>query len=95
MVNVARISTFLSHNLTPVSFKPIHGSSVVSSFLNASQHTFAFPHAQTLGNSGSGSCSVDPYDAPSVGDQVFSPYDQTTAHVYRYRQQQSVNLGSW
>lgn len=43
----------------------------------------------------SSSCYVLPYDAPAIGDQTFLPYDQTTANVYRYRQQQSVNLGSW
>lgn len=40
-------------------------------------------------------CYVEPYDAPTVDDQDFPPYDQTESNVYRYRQQQSVNLGSW
>ncbi|KDR81860.1 hypothetical protein GALMADRAFT_240110 [Galerina marginata CBS 339.88] len=35
------------------------------------------------------------YDAPPILDQEFPPHDLTTANVYRYRQQQSVNLGSW
>ncbi|KAF8955450.1 glycoside hydrolase superfamily [Flammula alnicola] len=43
----------------------------------------------------SSSCNVEPYDAPEILGQDFPPYDQTTANVYRYRQQQSVNLGSW
>lgn len=41
------------------------------------------------------SCYVDPYDAPLVGFQEVPPYDETTATIFRYRQQQSVNLGSW
>ena len=38
---------------------------------------------------------VYPYDTPDLGEQVFPPFDQAKATVYRYRQQQSVNLGSW
>jgi hypothetical protein len=41
------------------------------------------------------SCHVDPYDAPDIEDQAFAPFNQTEANVFRYRQQQSVNLGSW
>jgi glucan 1,3-beta-glucosidase len=41
------------------------------------------------------SCHVDPYDGPDISDQIFAPFDQTEANVFRYRQQQSVNLGSW
>ncbi|KAI0636795.1 glycoside hydrolase [Trametes polyzona] len=40
-------------------------------------------------------CSVQPYYAPDLGQQAFPPFDQAKANVYRYRQQQSVNLGSW
>lgn len=40
-------------------------------------------------------CSDAQYNSPDVGYQNFSPYDQTKATVFRYRQQQSVNLGSW
>ncbi|OBZ75975.1 Glucan 1,3-beta-glucosidase 3 [Grifola frondosa] len=40
-------------------------------------------------------CKVEPYDPPPVSDQNFPPFDQAKANVYRYRQQQSVNLGSW
>ncbi|KAG5647194.1 hypothetical protein DXG03_001153 [Asterophora parasitica] len=40
-------------------------------------------------------CFVEPYSAPPVENQVFSPYDPDKAFFYRYRQQQSVNLGSW
>ncbi|KAF5386918.1 hypothetical protein D9615_001922 [Tricholomella constricta] len=40
-------------------------------------------------------CFVEPYHAPLVENQAFAPYDADMAHFYRYRQQQSVNLGSW
>ncbi|KAI0372834.1 glycoside hydrolase [Pilatotrama ljubarskyi] len=40
-------------------------------------------------------CTVQPYDAPDLGAPSFPPYDSAKANVYRYRQQQSVNLGSW
>lgn len=39
-------------------------------------------------------CTVAPYDA-SVPLQNFPPFDAASANVFRYRQQQSVNLGSW
>jgi hypothetical protein len=39
-------------------------------------------------------CLVDPYNVP-VQAPAFLPYDQTEANVFRYRQQQGVNLGSW
>ncbi|KAF9566286.1 glycoside hydrolase [Agrocybe pediades] len=42
-----------------------------------------------------GNCNVEPYDPPPIPNQEFPPYDQTSSNVYRYRQQQSVNLGSW
>lgn len=41
------------------------------------------------------SCYVEPYDPPPVLSQTFPPFDQAKANVFRYRQQQSVNLGSW
>lgn len=40
-------------------------------------------------------CYVDPYDAAPIGKQNFLPFDPEKAVMYRYRQQQSVNLGSW
>lgn len=40
-------------------------------------------------------CTVTPYDPPPIADQVFRPFDSSMANVYRYRRQQSVNLGSW
>ncbi|KAI0673044.1 glycoside hydrolase [Trametes maxima] len=40
-------------------------------------------------------CNPQPYEPPDLGDPTFPPFDQAKATVYRYRQQQSVNLGSW
>ena len=40
-------------------------------------------------------CYVEPYNAPQITQQNFPPFDSESAYIYRYRQQQSVNLGSW
>jgi hypothetical protein len=41
-------------------------------------------------------CAVEPYTpATDLTLQPFAPYDANKALIYRYRQQQSVNLGSW
>ena len=40
-------------------------------------------------------CYVQPYNAPQITQQEFPPFDSEIAYIYRYRQQQSVNLGSW
>jgi len=41
------------------------------------------------------SCAFEPYAPAPVALESFAPYDADRALVYRYRQQQSVNLGSW
>jgi hypothetical protein len=41
------------------------------------------------------SCTVEPYDIPILSNVAFPPFDETRANIYRYRQQQGVNLGSW
>lgn len=45
--------------------------------------------------SASDSCDVAPYDPPPVLSQTFPPFDRSKANIFRYRKQQSVNLGSW
>ncbi|KAF8831387.1 hypothetical protein HHX47_DHR1000554 [Lentinula edodes] len=35
------------------------------------------------------------YQTPYISAEPFAPYDLVRASVFRYRQQQSVNLGSW
>lgn len=41
------------------------------------------------------SCQTVPYNNSDIGFQTLSPFNQTKANIFRYRQQQSVNLGSW
>ena len=41
------------------------------------------------------SCAIKPYAPAPVTLEAFAPYDASKALIYRYRQQQSVNLGSW
>ena len=43
----------------------------------------------------SSDCSVEPYQSADCTKPVFAPFDSVQSTVYRYRQQQSVNLGSW
>jgi len=40
-------------------------------------------------------CDVEPYDPMPITDQTFPAFDKNVANVFRYRQQQAVNLGSW
>jgi hypothetical protein len=40
-------------------------------------------------------CHVQSYDPPPVLSQTFPAFDKAKANIFRYRQQQSVNLGSW
>ena len=41
------------------------------------------------------SCSFTPYPSPAVPIEPFEAWDPAKATFYRYRQQQSVNLGAW
>ncbi|CAA7265374.1 unnamed protein product [Cyclocybe aegerita] len=111
MVNLPKLTAFLTYDLMPVTYKPIPGSSAsVSPFSSSSwagntTNLQAHLHRRLLGEytkrsavktlDAAADCSVEPYDAPPVLKQTFPPYDQTSANVYRYRQQQGVNLGSW
>lgn len=52
-------------------------------------------HTQLDGRSAQdNSCYVEPYTTSSIAESL-DPFDQNMATVMRYRQQQSVNLGSW
>lgn len=42
-----------------------------------------------------GSCDIEPYQPGDMVLEKFEPFDPGKALVYRYRQQQSVNLGTW
>ncbi|KAI0341792.1 glycoside hydrolase [Trametopsis cervina] len=48
-----------------------------------------------LQDEGQDPCAYPPYPSTPLALQPFPPFDQAKANVYRYRQQQSVNLGSW
>lgn len=69
-----------------------------------SASTTAPPPSKTLTagkNSESGfnvqdaSCTVEPCNVPILSTAAFPPLDESRANIYRYRQQQGVNLGSW
>ncbi|RDB24049.1 Glucan 1,3-beta-glucosidase 3 [Hypsizygus marmoreus] len=77
-----------TNTVTPPPTRPVGAAQSVPSglnFLEAGDSSAPQPKG----------CDVEPYDAPPVENQVFAPFDATKANIYRYRQQQSVNLGSW
>jgi len=100
-----------SLGLTPGLFKPSPGLATTagSSWNNSSDYAFLNaapnnslpamgPYANLQASDyykTTGSCDPEPYHPPPVTDQVFAPFDSAKATIYRYRQQQSVNLGSW
>ncbi|KAG6899493.1 hypothetical protein C0993_009715 [Termitomyces sp. T159_Od127] len=105
--NAAAFSALLhALGLTQGAYKPVPTSfSVRNSSQFPSYHTVESPPgAQVLFESSKKAsplpdshdeCYVDPYDASPIGKQSFLPFDPEKATMYRYRQQQSVNLGSW
>lgn len=105
MVKLSTVSTLLVYHLQSISYKPVPGntpaagSSYVSPF--PSSDTSHQDLTKTTNNRLVDSeildvaCNVVSYNGPPVLDQEFPPYERNIANVYRYRQQQSVNLGSW
>ncbi|TFK27355.1 cytoplasm protein [Coprinopsis marcescibilis] len=108
MVNNATfLSAILALDVTQANYKPYPGA-LSQTALNGTTH---HAHAQsgnallidpqnisflpTVTEMSNPQCQVDPYTAPSIEYQEFPPYDEKVASVYRYRQQQAVNLGSW
>ncbi len=61
---------------------------------HASQSDYSALHLVALSQQDA-NCSVQPYQIQDPAVQPFPPYDSAKATVFRYRQQQSVNLGSW
>ena len=53
------------------------------------------PLVVQLDGTSNSTCSVSPYELSDIGPQAFPPFNTPKAIIYRYRQQQSVNLGSW
>lgn len=84
MFSVANFTTLLaSLSLAPALERPDSG--VTGS-----------PSPQSFIQTGSiNACSVDPYPSISPAPPEFAPFDSKLASIYRYRQQQAVNLGSW
>ncbi|WVF72888.1 hypothetical protein IAT40_007706 [Kwoniella sp. CBS 6097] len=63
---------------------------------NSTDSSTVSAHADvSLSSSSTDSCAVTPYSPAPVTLEPFAPYDASKALIYRYRQQQSVNLGSW
>jgi len=102
MVNFARLSALLAYTLESISYKPIpvvpapHGLSLGQSGASSQMLTegLSKSSSQTHKAAQDPGCYVEPYNAPPI-DQDFPPFDPNLASIYRYRQQQGVNLGSW
>ncbi len=87
-----------SLGLTQGLFKPIPGLSAQGQVASGNPHSPAVPIRVSSGDSAqtdNDPCYREPYYPAPLGEQTFPPFDQAKANVYRYRQQQSVNLGSW
>ncbi|KAG6845717.1 hypothetical protein H0H87_004983 [Tephrocybe sp. NHM501043] len=109
MVNATAFSVLLhTLGLTQGSYKPAPRPFSVGGNSSKTPSSYAVnvpPGAQMLLGSSKGApplskssqdeCYVEPYSPPPIKKQVFPPYDHDMATLYRYRQQQSVNLGSW
>ena len=52
-------------------------------------------NAQPTSSSQDPECLVEAYEVPPPTSLTFPPFDKDQATIYRYRQQQSVNLGGW
>ena len=102
MVNLVKLSTLLAYSLESISYKPIpvvpalHELSLRQNGASSQMHTEELSKSlnQTHKAAQDPGCYVEPYNAPPI-DQDFPPFDPSLASIYRYRQQQGVNLGSW
>ena len=84
MFNFANFTTLLaSLSLAPAFERP----DFVAAGPRDAQHFI-----QTASND---ACTVESYPCIPVAHPVFEPFDTKIADIYRYRKQQSVNLGSW
>ena len=91
-----------SLNLTTGSFKPTPAPPLLSALGTGSSFdsfgifgNTSIASSDPLGFNVQDNCSPEPYSAPPITDQEFPPFDSAKAAIFRYRQQQSVNLGSW
>ncbi|CAL1704947.1 unnamed protein product [Somion occarium] len=92
LVSYASVIPTDAKELSALPFQ-VPSSPQVRDILSARSSNSSTPY-QNRADSGN-DCHVKPYDAPLVGQQDFPPFDEDRATVFRYRQQQSVNLGSW
>ena len=81
---------------------PLESLPLIGQFLEADPSKIANPYKslavvnqEVLAAEGGDPCHVQPYDPPPVLSQTFPAFDSSRANIFRYRQQQSVNLGSW
>ena len=86
----------------PIPLPGLHDLPILGSILEAEEpgasNSYASsptPAHPSKNSAGDDDCFVDPYNPPPVLAQTFPPFDQAKANVFRYRQQQGVNLGSW
>jgi hypothetical protein len=91
-----------SLNLTAGLFKPTPAPPLFSVLGNGSSFdpfgvlgNTSVASSDPLGLNAQDNCIPEPYSAPPITDQEFPPFDSAKATIFRYRQQQSVNLGSW
>ena len=91
-----------SDNTTnPIGYSDYYGSGFlgtpVDTTFNASSPDLSYINATTFhpAMGGDPQCPVVSYDSPQLTSETFWSFDPTTAAIYRYRRQQSVNLGSW
>ncbi|KAF5324539.1 hypothetical protein D9611_004242 [Ephemerocybe angulata] len=109
MLNVTSalvLSAMLALDVVPAAFKPSptdlrkrphHGGAhdgmgLGSQLLMGPKNITFLPKVADMSDP---ACHTEPYEAPAVDFQEFPPYDDQLSAVFRYRQQRSVNLGSW
>ena len=93
MLNAASFTAFLAAlSLAPAGLKPepISVAAPPSVANNLIQSTKTDLPSTLLPE-----CAVTPYLPALIPPPSMPPYDRKRANLYRYRQQQSVNLGSW
>ena len=108
MVNLSKLSALLAYNVESISFKPTPNAANALAFngsLDLGRNDTSQMHMKDLSKTDVkkqqmkaldvDSCYVEPYNAPPILNQNYPPYNETIAKIYRYRQQQGVNLGSW
>ena len=88
-----------SLGLPPLESLPLIGSILIAEHPNNLKIGDPYKSLSVLSqevlNAENVTCFVQPYDPAPVLSQTFPPFDKAKANIFRYRQQQAVNLGSW